>query len=148
MTPRSLAKEIAADIEERLAEYLQEREVELEERVKAGVEMTQTWGGYEITIAGHRIIAEHDSSMHRWRFRLLERDYEEFFNISEKKGQAIMDFLCALSEAIKLSPRSGAATEENLAQDLNEDFLAGGQQDPAALDDDSFRGDRNDPVSR
>ncbi|MCD6275457.1 MAG: hypothetical protein J7J42_01800 [Thermoplasmata archaeon] len=148
MTPRSLAKEIAADIEERLAEYLQEREVELEERVKAGVEMTQTWGGYEITIAGHRIIAEHDSSMHRWRFRLLERDYEEFFNISEKKGQAIMDFLCALSEAINPSVAAAVQGEENLAEDQDEDSFVSAEQDPVIQGDDSFVGDGDDLTSR
>ncbi len=124
---------LVMEIARRISDYLDEKERELQERVKAGVEIDYGWNGYEITIAGHRITAEHDSSTHRWRFRYLERDYEEFFNISEKKGQAIVDFLKALSRAI--NPSVAAA-------DQDEDFLGDSSPDPAVLNEENFGSDK------
>ena len=129
MNARDLAEEIAEDIQERLEAYLQERERELQERTKAGVEITDGWNGYEITIAGHRITAEHDSSWHKWRFSF---NYSTFFEISEKKGEAIIGFLQAVQDAIKSSQDRRAASEEIIAQDRSEDSFVSGSVDPAA----------------
>ncbi|NPA75601.1 MAG: hypothetical protein GXO25_05935 [Euryarchaeota archaeon] len=115
MTLRGLAEEIAEDIRERLEEYLMDREMELVRNVRAGVQIDRKWSGYLITIAGHTITAEHDSSAHRWKFIVQEGIYEEFFSISEKKGQAIVDFLKALSRAINPSVAAVDQGEENLA---------------------------------
>ena len=117
------------DIKEQMEEYIEELEKELRERTKAGVEITDGWNGYEITIAGHRITAEHDSSWHKWRFSF---NYSAFFEISEKKGEAIISFLFALQDAIKSSQDRKAWDEENIAEDRSEDSFVPGGADPAA----------------
>ena len=151
MTPRDLAKEIAADIEERLAEYLREEERELIKKARAGVEIKELWNGYEISITGHIIDVRHDSSAHRWGFIFIDNvkhEFRTFFETSEKKGKEIIRFLQALQEEIKSSKDRRPSNEENLAQDLHENSFVSAEQDPVIQGDDSFVGDGDDPASR
>ena len=149
MTPRSLAKEIAADIEERLAEYLREEERELIKKARAGVEIKEVWNGYEISIAGHIIDVRHDSSAHRWGFIFIDNvkhEFRTFFETSEKKGKEIIRFLQALQEAIKSSKDRRPLNEENLAEDQDEDSFTLAGKAPAAGDEKTFVTAEQDPV--
>jgi len=92
-----------------------------------------------IKLQGHTIRAAHDAGMHKWKFIMLKWDNgyyiedREFFTISEKKGQAILDFLNALAAVTKKSSsRPAAKNEKNIVQDHDEDFFNLASQDPAA----------------
>ena len=65
------------------------------------------WDGYYIKIEGKTIVASRDSKSHKWIFK-NGRDWDApvFHEISEKKGEAILEFLKKLSSA--------AVSEENL----------------------------------
>ena len=144
MTPRDLAEEIAADIKERLAEYLREEERELIKKARAGVEIKEVWNGYEISIAGHIIDVRHDSSAHRWGFIFIDNvkhEFRTFFETSEKKGKEIIRFLQALQEAIKSSKDRRPSNEENLAEDQDEKTFVTAEQDPVILEEENIGGE-------
>lgn len=104
--------DILGDLEDRIQEFLEEQDRKYQERAKMGVVLSEDWNGYRVLIGGHRVYIEHDSSWHRWRFK--DEDYHTFLEFFEKKGEAVLQFLRELAKV--LSPRSRAASEENIAQ--------------------------------
>ena len=103
--------DIAGEVTEKILEFLEVQDRKYQKRARMGVVLSEDWNGYRALIGGHRIHIEHDSSWHRWRFK--DEDYTEFLELSEKKGEAVLQFLRELAKV--LSPRSRAATEENIA---------------------------------
>ena len=85
------------------------------ERLRQAPRIEEFGNRWDIFISGHRIMAIHDTSRHRWSFTLLDYDGETFFEASEKKGQAIIDFFTALTK--ELSAGAEAQDEENIAVD-------------------------------
>ncbi len=126
--------DILDDLSDKIQEFLEKKDKEYQDRAKLGVDISMGFNGYEAIIGGHSIHIEHDSSWHRWRFK--DEDYKTFLELSEKKGEAVVQFLKELAKV--LSPRSTAAGEENIAQDHNDDSFGEKPQDPAAESEDSF----------
>ena len=126
--------DVLGDLEDRIQEFLEKRDKEYQERAKMGVTISESWNGYEALIGGHRVYIEHDSSWHRWRFK--DENYHTFLELSEKKGEAVLQFLRELAKV--LSSRASAASEENIAKDPHEEIIGKGPLDPAAESEDSF----------
>jgi len=130
------------DFADRLREFLQERERELRNKLRGGVKITQSWGGYKLYIEGQIIYIDHDSSQHRWRFK--NENFEEFFNISEKKGEAIVEFLKALAKITSHPEASG--NEENFSLD-DEEIFSQEEGDLGAEDEETFGVAEGDPAA-
>ena len=127
-------EDITGDLGDKIQAFLEERDRIYQERAKLGVQISKSWNGYDALIGGHGIRIEHDTSMHRWRFK--DENYHTFFILSEKKGEAVVRFLKELAKI--LSPRAAAASEE-----INEKIL----EDPAAKNDEIIAGAAADPES-
>ena len=121
-------EDLLGDLEDRIQEFLEEQDRKYQERARLGVVLSESWNGYNALIGGHRIHIEHDSSWHRWRFK--DEDYNTFLELSEKKGEAVVQFLRGLAKL--LSPRTRAPNDKNIAQR---------PLDPEAASEDSFEED-------
>ncbi len=94
-------KEIWDEIERLLQKYLSEKEREIEATLKKGVEVKPCSLSnycYTIYFGGYEVVAEYKAKRHRWNFYL---DNVLFLNISEKKGETIIQFLKNLASATK-----------------------------------------------
>ncbi len=107
-----VVNDIAGEVTEKILGFLEEQDRKYQERAKLGVTLSADWNGYRALIGGHRVYIEHDSTWHRWHFK--DEDYHTFLELSEKKGEAVLQFLRELAKV--LSPRSRAASEETIAQ--------------------------------
>ena len=71
------------------------------------------WDGYYIEIEGKKMLASRDSKQHKWIFKNGTDFYDKpFFTISEKKGEAIIEFLKELSACRQSKKTSKAAVDE------------------------------------
>jgi len=118
MNPEDFAENIAEQIEN----YLNKKEQELRNEFRHPLSIIQEWNGYLIKLQGHAIRASHDASMHKWKFIMLKWnngyyvEEHEFFIISEKKGQAILDFLNALAAATKKSSQDHGSQNDEIIE--------------------------------
>lgn len=93
------------------------------------MKLDETWGGYILKIEGKTIYIHHDSKRHQWSFQENEIGCwyyggKEFFRISEKKGEAIIEFLQALTKILSKASNG----EKNLDNDPNEEILENFQE--------------------
>jgi len=78
------------------------------------VNIDRGWDGYYIEIEGKTIVASRDSKCHKWIFK-NGRDWDApvFHEISEKKGEAILEFLKKLSTCRQSKKTSKGAEDED-----------------------------------
>ncbi len=130
----NFVNDILGDLEDRIQEFLEKRDREYQERARMGVVLSEDLNGYRALIGGHCIYIEHNSSWHKWYFK--DENYHTFLELSEKKGEAVLQFLQELAKV--LSSRASAASEENIAKDPHEEIIGKGPLDPAAESEEIF----------
>ena len=101
------------------------------------MKLDETWGGYVLAIEDKTIYIHHDSKRHQWSFQENEVGSwyyggKEFFRISEKKGEAIIKFLHALTKIFSKASNN----EEILDKDHDEDFCDEDPDNEEILDND------------
>lgn len=138
MEAEELAVEIAKEIRSKIENFLKEKDREYRERAKIGVKIKRdlwTYMAYEVEIGGLWIHIEKDGRNHRWEFK--DENTSIFYTVSEKKGEAIIEFLEVLA---KLSSQSGPSQGEESFVSQGEENFAGAAPDPRDLGEKNFAG--------
>ena len=140
-------EELLNKIERDIRKYLTMKERKLREELKGSIRIDETFNGYRIKIEGHILRAFHDSSTHRWIFSLMgdvPGDYTTFFETSEKKGETVISFFKALTEAIISSQDTVVQNDKSFALDHNDNSFGEAERDLAAEDDENFGDEENE----
>ena len=136
MDIKELVEGITEEMKEKIEKFLKEKDEEYRERAKIGVKIKRdlwTYMAYEVEIGGLRIYIEKDGRNHKWEFK--DEDFDVFYTVSEKKGEAIIDFLKVLA---KLSSQSRPSQGEDSFVSQGEETFAGADVDPEVLGEETF----------